>query len=422
MATNSTESNRKSSRTITARLVTCMVCATGLGCVIFGAFNPGLEWRILTLIALAAAVSPFKVELRGHRDGESIRFSLVHAAQFAGVIALGPLGSSLPAVFGAAARITGDGRQQKKLHQVVYSILKPAAICSCASAAYIAAGGNVLRPQQVDSFLPMIAAAIVYIGANALLIETTIDKVHSEPEYAPRVSALASGWLLCIFSGWALAVLYAIAPAYLVLGLACSAAFAGFALLSKPKQEAVCDKSEPEIEQEAEPENTGSAFIDPATGFANRRYLELFLKNEVSRSERAERPLSIAVFDLDDFKSNPDEADEAACEALAVMGRSLKSAIRDYDLVATYSPTRLVAVLPETAAYEAEEIAIRLHETATNPGNTGEKLSVSVGIATYPDHGSTAEDLIKSSHRALNQGRYLGPNRVHSFRELPKAG
>lgn len=399
-----------------------MVCATGLGCVIFGAFNPGLEWRILTLVALAAAVSPFKVEVKGHRGDEAIHFSMIHAAQFAGVVALGPLGSSLPAAFGAAARLMGDGRQQKKLHTVIYSILKPAAICSCASSAYIAAGGNVLRPQQVDSFLPMIAAAVVYAGAYALLIETSTDIPQAKPESIPRASVLTAGWLLCIIAGWALAVLYAIAPAYLVLGLACSAAFMGFTLLARPKQKVVCEETEPEVNKEAEPDNTGSAFMDQATGLANRRYLELFLRNELSRSERAERSLSVAVFDLDDFKINPNGSDEAACEALADMGLALKSAIRDYDLIAVYSPTRLVAVLPETAAYEAEEIATRLHETAINSGETGEKLSVSVGIATFPEHGSTAEDLIKSSHRALNQGRYLGPNRVHSFRELPKAG
>jgi diguanylate cyclase (GGDEF)-like protein len=244
---------------------------------------------------------------------------------------------------------------------------------------------------------------------------------------SPRAISVAAGWSLCIFSGYALAVLYAIAPSYVLLALVVPAVLAAGALLTSSKQqpqpqEMAREEQKPDPQPEKKtPKTTGSAFVDPITGLANRRYLDMFLKNELSRSERAERPLSVAVFDLDEFNSAPNKKDEAAREALVAMGEKLKSEVRDYDLIASYSATRLVTVFPEASAQEAEEIASRLHESVIGVKLQDKPLSVSVGISTFPEHGSTPEDLINASHRALNQGRFLGPNRVHSFRELQKA-
>ncbi|MHB9035658.1 MAG: GGDEF domain-containing protein [Armatimonadota bacterium] len=404
---------------IPTRLVIFLVCAAGLLCVICAVLTPGLEWRVLAMAALAAAVSPFVVEVRARSGTQSIRLSLTHSTLFAGVLALGPLGASLPAVFGAAARLISEPPGHKALHRVIYAIVKPAVVCSCASLAYVGAGGNVLRPQQVDSFAPLILAGIVYVAANALLAGTEVESRELNTDTRPRALSVMAGWSLCVVAGYALAVLYAIAPAYVLLALAAPAALAAGTLLATPKPQVHRVDSEPETEIETK--DSDSIFTDPATGLANRRYLEMFLKNELSRSERADRPLSIAIFDLDDFKNARDGTDNAAGESLMAMGESLKSAIRDYDLVAAYSPTRLVVVLPEASAPEAEEIASRLHRSVTSVRLRGKPISVSVGISTFPDHGSTVEDLINASHRALNQGRFLGPNRVHSCCEMPKA-
>ncbi|MEN6355488.1 MAG: GGDEF domain-containing protein [Armatimonadota bacterium] len=410
---------------VSAGLVMCLVCAAGLGCIISALFSSGLEWRILSIAALAAAANPFAVEIHGRWKDESIRFSLTHCVLFAGALALGPFGASLPAALGAAVRLAVENPAKRPLHLVLYEILKPAAVCSLSSCIYVVSGGNEIRPQQADSFAPLLCAAIVYIGANAFLAAITPKSKSSEPvtEHFPNAFSVAAGWSLCIFSGYALAVLYAIAPSYVLLALSVPAALACGALFARPKQQLQPRKT---VQEEQKPDlqpqrKSGSAFVDPVTGLANKRYLEMFLQNELSRSERAERPLSVAVFDLDEFKNNPKKKDESAREAMVAMGEKLKSEVRDYDLVANYSATRLVAVFPEAPAQEAEEIVQRLHDSVANAGLKERPLSVSVGISTFPEHGSTPEDIINAAHRALNQGRFLGPNLVHSFRELQKA-
>jgi diguanylate cyclase (GGDEF)-like protein len=235
------------------------------------------------------------------------------------------------------------------------------------------------------------------------------------------VLGLVAGWSLCTFGGYALAVLYAIAPGYVLLALAAPAALVAGALLTYPKIDTESGDKLQQVDGESGEEESVSVFTDPVTGLANRRYLEMFLGNELSRSQRADRPLSVVVFDLDEYKNMRDGSDKAAKQALIIMGERLKSAVRDYDLVAAYSSTRLIAVLPEATAPEAEEIAHRLHASVTSVQSDGQIISASVGISTFPDHGSTVEDLINASHRALNQGRFLGPNRVHSCCEMPKA-
>lgn len=411
---------------VSAGLVMCLVCAAGLGCTISALFSSGLEWRILSIAVPAAAVNPFVVEVRSRWENDSIRLSLTHCLLFAGVLALGPLGASLPAALAASVRFVVEQPSKKPLHQVLYTIAKPAVVCSLSSFVYFILGGNAIRPQQVDSFVPLLCASVVYIGANAFLAAVTPKSRSSVSgtDNLPSILSVAAGWLLCIFSGYAMAVLYAIAPSYVLLALAAPAALACGALCATSKrhlqpQEKVDVEQKTDPHSESKSSKSGSAFVDPMTGLANRRYLDMFLKNELKRSERAERPLSIAVFDLDEFKSARNKKAEAIREALIAMGEKLKSEMREYDLVASYSATRLVAVFPEAYAQEAEEIAQRLHDCVVNAKE--KPLSVSVGISTFPEHGSTPEDLINASHRALNQGRFLGPNRVHSFRELQKA-
>jgi diguanylate cyclase (GGDEF)-like protein len=411
---------------VSALLVICLVCAAGLGCTVCALLSPGLEWRILSIGAPAAAMSLFVVEARSRRTDCSISLSLTHCLLFAGVLVLGPLTVALPAALTASIRRI-DGRHSRgSLCALLYEIARPAAVCSLASLVYVSTGGSLVAPQQVGSFLPLLGAAAVYVGANALVWAVAPGSSERSAERPRRTISIAAGWSLCIFSGYAAAVLYAIAPSYVLLSLAAPAVLAAAALHTSAGQRTQPLRHEIKDEMKtAHPASmsskSGLAFVDSVTGLANRRYLDMFLKNELSRSQRAQRPLSVAVFDLDEFKSSPSRKDESAREALIAMGKKLKSEVRDYDMIAAYSSSRLVAVFPDSCAQESEEIVCRLHKSVAGIRLRGKPISVSAGISTFPEHGSTPEDLINASHRALNQGRYLGPNLVHSFRELQKA-
>ncbi|MGC8863187.1 MAG: GGDEF domain-containing protein [Armatimonadota bacterium] len=176
------------------------------------------------------------------------------------------------------------------------------------------------------------------------------------------------------------------------------------------------------VEEDARRDDEAS-FIDPATGLASRRYVEMFLSKEISRSERLGKPVSAAVFDVDDFRTLARDAGRDAVDAaLGEMGQRLRALLRDYDVIGRYSDGRLVVVLPESSVEQAVEAAARLLGSLGSLRLAGKLMSVSVGLATFPDHASNAEELLNSAHHALNTGRASGSNsRIHCSRTLAKA-
>ena len=170
-------------------------------------------------------------------------------------------------------------------------------------------------------------------------------------------------------------------------------------------------------------EDQGSGiYVDQPTGLASKRYLTMFLGREINRSLRVRAAISVAVFDVDDYQRLEQEAGvETMTTALADVGARVKSALREYDLVARYAPGRLALILPETDARGAQEVVERLHELATSVCVNGAPLSVTVGISAFPEHGSTADELINSAHHALNRGKFAAANTVHTLDGLKKA-
>lgn len=172
---------------------------------------------------------------------------------------------------------------------------------------------------------------------------------------------------------------------------------------------------------ESDDEESGIYFDQP-TGLASKRYLMMFLQRELNRSARTRGSLSIAVFDVHEFHKLGDEVGAAAATTgLADVGARLKSTLREYDLVARYASGRLAVVLPETDARGAADVVERLHGLATSVCVNERPLAVTVGLAAFPEHGSTAEEVINSAHRALNRGKLSAANAVHTLGELKRA-
>ena len=176
------------------------------------------------------------------------------------------------------------------------------------------------------------------------------------------------------------------------------------------------------LPEDASDDGKSGTYVDQPTGLASRRYLMMFLQRELSRSARSRACLSLAIFDIHEFHKLGEEAGaEAATTGLADVGARLKSILREYDLVARYAAGRLAVVLPEADARSAAEVVERLHELATSVCVNGSPLSVTVGLASSPEHGANAEELINSAHRALNRGKFSAANRVHLLGEMKQA-
>ena len=106
----------RSSAGLRAPAVGLAICAVGLFCLGRAVLDPGLEWRLLAMAALAFAASSLGIEVRGRAGHESIPIPLTHSTLFAGAIALGPVGAALPAAFCGVARVLFGSNHHKPLH------------------------------------------------------------------------------------------------------------------------------------------------------------------------------------------------------------------------------------------------------------------------------------------------------------------
>jgi diguanylate cyclase (GGDEF)-like protein len=165
------------------------------------------------------------------------------------------------------------------------------------------------------------------------------------------------------------------------------------------------------------------AMRDELTGLANRRALELMLSDEVTRSLRHGRPLSILMADVDHFKSiNDTYGHRAGDEVLRGLARLLAEKLRSIDKAARYGGEELLVMMPETPIAEAWRVAERVrnavaeHTFVVDPEDAGARIPVrltaSVGVAGMPENAESVEGLVEKADKALYDAKNQGRNRV----------
>ncbi|HEX8552441.1 MAG TPA: biofilm regulation diguanylate cyclase SiaD [Abditibacteriaceae bacterium] len=153
---------------------------------------------------------------------------------------------------------------------------------------------------------------------------------------------------------------------------------------------------------------------DPLTGLPNRRLMLERLSAQTALSQRSKVPFSIAVADVDHFKTiNDNFGHQTGDVVLNHIGRILGAALRPYDVCARWGGEEFLVLLPDTDGAEALEIANRLRvslheeELTELPGH--HKLSMSVGVAQYND-GELFDETIKHADFALYDAKRQGRN------------
>lgn len=408
-----------------ALLTFLCVCAAGLVCLGRAVTMPDLEWRLLAIIMLAFIAGPITTELRGRNENVSIRIPVMYMILFGSSLVLSPFCAALPGAFGGIARLIFKSSARRPIYQVLYIMLKPAAVSAGISFVFWRTGGNILRPQEIGSLLPVVYAALAYMGANILLAGVADEFQEQQTASKPHAITLFAGWSLCFMGGYIFAVIYAFTPTYVLFVPAAAIVLAGYALRKadqafvKPEKANIFTDI---VIDEIDDSDNMDGFIDNVTGLANQRYLNMFLNREVQRSERSGRQLSVAVFDINGFKKMADGTlSNVTTDMLVSVGRLLESGLRAYDLIARNSSGRFVIVLPETSVNVAYLVVKRLHESLNTLNVNDTPIFISVGIATFPEHGTTADDLINSAHRALNRGKVTGLHGVYTCENLRKA-
>jgi diguanylate cyclase (GGDEF)-like protein len=170
------------------------------------------------------------------------------------------------------------------------------------------------------------------------------------------------------------------------------------------------------------------SITDGLTSLWNYRYMNMRLSQEVERAIRFGRSLSALVIDIDHFKQINDQYGHQRGDAvLAELANRVISETRaQVDTVARYGGEEFVLILPETPIEGARVVAEKVREqiSATRFGGEGEEpiaLTVSIGLACFPQHGTKPQTLLRSADQALYEAKGRGRNRVVSADELDLA-
>jgi len=186
------------------------------------------------------------------------------------------------------------------------------------------------------------------------------------------------------------------------------------------------------------------AITDGLTGLHNHRYFYERLEEEVAKSMRYGAPLSLLMLDLDDFKSFNDAyghpaGDQVLRQIADILQRQLR---RQIDVVARYGGEEFAVILPSTPLAGAQAVGDRLQRQVSvlvededgaevigerirahvatalfgdDAGESGVSVTVSIGVATFPDNAPDAEGLVRAADKALYLAKRLGKNRVEIF-------
>jgi len=157
---------------------------------------------------------------------------------------------------------------------------------------------------------------------------------------------------------------------------------------------------------------------DPLTGLFNRRYMEESMQRELATGQRKNRPLGVVVLDLDHFKSfNDTFGHDAGDLLLREVGTLLAKNSRAGDIACRFGGEEFVVIFPEAPLNTVIQLSEQLRTVilALQLQHFGQSLgqvSASFGVAAFPEHGSTTEELLRAADKALYKAKAAGRNRV----------
>jgi diguanylate cyclase (GGDEF)-like protein/putative nucleotidyltransferase with HDIG domain len=161
------------------------------------------------------------------------------------------------------------------------------------------------------------------------------------------------------------------------------------------------------------------ARVDPKTGLFNARHFAAALREELGRATRFERPMALIMADLDLLRDINNTYGHLAGDAvLAGVAKVFREQLREYDVPARFGGEEFTILLPETRAAEAAEIAERIRRavasTVFEVSTSSEpiRVTVSLGVATYPRDADDANELVHQADLAVYRAKLQGRNRV----------
>ena len=157
------------------------------------------------------------------------------------------------------------------------------------------------------------------------------------------------------------------------------------------------------------------AYVDGLTGIHNRRFFEMRILEELERASRFGGRMSVIMMDIDHFKRLNDEFGHLlGDEVLRAVSTILKHQLRKMDMVCRYGGEEFAVVVPETSGENALTVAEKLRRQveAYNFPGVPRPVTISCGVADYPVHGNTRDEVVAAADAALYVAKLSGRNRV----------
>lgn len=162
------------------------------------------------------------------------------------------------------------------------------------------------------------------------------------------------------------------------------------------------------------------SITDGLTGIKTRRFFWEALSAEWKRASRSGRPFSVVLIDLDKFKEVNDTMGHFEGDlVLARVGRLLEQKSRQSNVVARYGGDEFIILMPETGAEQAQVLAERLRQwLESDPMLAEHKITGSFGVASFPMHGFSIEDIIRVADAGMYVSKRSGGNLVSTAQEF----
>lgn len=162
-----------------------------------------------------------------------------------------------------------------------------------------------------------------------------------------------------------------------------------------------------------------TAFIDSLTGLYNAKYLEVAIDREIKRADRLLAPLTVLFMDIDNFKNVNDSNDHLVGSRILIeFGKLILKCVREVDTVIRYGGDEYVVVLVDADFDAAMHVAERIRsstekETFLEDEGSNIRITVSIGLATYPVHTRDKIELIKIADKAMYSAKNASRNAVY---------
>ncbi len=157
------------------------------------------------------------------------------------------------------------------------------------------------------------------------------------------------------------------------------------------------------------------SFTDALTSLSNFRHFQQIIDKELSRHKRYNRPMAVMIADIDDFKTFNDRFGHLfGDQVLVEVARTIRNFIRESDFVARYGGEEFIIIMPEVLKKDAIQIARRVLIAVNKTDLTylnpccEERISVTIGISSYPEDCLSKEQLVEQADKALYYGKQNG--------------